>query len=84
MTLKKHNGKWSLGKMTMLTGIAASIATCIIALPTATDYCKKALAPWTVIPSTLSSMQTDIKEIKQRLMLVDLTLSTNKTEVAKH
>lgn len=65
MTLHKHNGQWSLGKIGILAGILASIATCILALPIAVDYCKSAIAPWTSLPAKVDALQNDVTDIKK-------------------
>ena len=67
MTLSKLNGKWSLVKLGLVFGILASIATCVLAMPIAIDYCRTAIAPWTSLPANLAALTVDVRQIKKKL-----------------
>ena len=71
MTLRSSDGKWSLGKIGILAGILASVATCVIALPIVVDYTGKAIAPWTELPRHVDEIQKSVDEIRGRLRLDD-------------
>lgn len=70
MTLKKRDGKLSLGKISLLAGILASFAVVVQAMPTAIDYCRKGASPWTTLPAEVRMIAEDVKDIKQALGIV--------------
>jgi len=71
--LKKKNGNVSPTKITLFCTIAATAATCIIAMPTALDYFSKAASPWTSLPTKIDSIQHDVKIIKMAMPMVDFS-----------
>jgi hypothetical protein len=87
MTLKKRNGKWSLVKIGVLSGIFGSVAACFIAAPIAIGYCKTAISPWTTLPDKVSAMSQDIADIKKAVTDQELAhyYRTNETyQVSKY
>ena len=70
----RKDGTFSLTKMGVVAGIAASIATCILAAPIAFNGIKTAVAPWTSLPEKVDELQKDVSDIKE---VVTYTHSTN-------
>lgn len=75
--LKRKDGSWNAGKITLVCTLLLTAATCVIALPVALDYCHKAAAPWTTLPEKIDAMKRDLDEIKRRLPDTDYAATTN-------
>lgn len=64
MTLRKHDGKLSAGRITLVCTILGTMAGIVIAIQPTIDFVKFGVSPWVSLPVKLESMAQDIKEIK--------------------
>jgi hypothetical protein len=67
MPQEPHKKEWSMAKIAVAAGIAASLATCVLAMPTAMGYVRAVISPWTTLPDKVDQMQRDITQIKKFL-----------------
>jgi hypothetical protein len=67
MSINDRNGKWKVGKITLLCTVIGTVSGCIIALPTAIEYGNKAIAPWTSMPAQISRIERKVDTISDAL-----------------
>lgn len=78
MTLKKHDGKWSIKKILGLATLVTTVITGISLFPSAFAACQKGIAPWTSLPAKVEAIQESVAKIEYKLDIKNNVYTTNK------